>query len=328
MSLRDIVLDALKNANGGWVSGEMLSESLHVSRTAVWKQIKSLQSDGYEIESSPKKGYRITSLPDLLSPTEITSGLTTKVWGRSHYLYFPEIDSTNRKARELAIQGYPEGTVVVAETQTAGRGRRGRSWYSPAGRGLYLSIILRPRLPLREISKISLLTAAAVAETLVDELGLNPQIKWPNDVLVGHKKIAGILSEVSTDMDSVEYIVLGIGLNLNMDSPELDQGFRTHATSAMLECDQPALRNRILQALLNRLEKAYYLVLSGHFAEILTKVKKLSTVLGQEVRLDINSGWLEGQAIDIDEAGFLLIRDQAGVVHTVTSGEICDSSSD
>lgn len=322
MSLREAVLTALKEKKGEWVSGEALSERLKVSRTAVWKQVKTLLAEGYEVESAPKKGYRISAPADLLSPEEVCPGLTTKVFGRQDYFYYREIDSTNNRARVLASEGYPEGTVVVAETQTAGRGRRGRSWYSPAHQGIYVSVILRPVLPLKEISRVSLVAAAAVAAALESELSLQPRIKWPNDVLVDNKKIAGILSEAVTDMDGVEYIVIGIGLNINIQIEDFPNDLRTPATSALAEHDHPDSRVQVLQGLLLHLETYYHQLLAGNFAMTLDKAKSISMVIGQEVRLDTVNGFTEGQAIDIDDSGFLLVRDQQGTIHTVMSGEI------
>jgi BirA family biotin operon repressor/biotin-[acetyl-CoA-carboxylase] ligase len=322
MTLREAVLKALKEQNGQWFSGEALSEILKVSRTTVWKQIKTLQAEGYEVDSSPKKGYRLSSPPDLLSPGEVCPGLTTEVLGRKHYFYYQEIDSTNNRARDLASTGYPEGTIVVAEMQTAGRGRRGRSWYSPAIKGIYLSVILRPVLPLNEISRVSLVTAVAVAETLAAELNLQPLIKWPNDILINNRKIAGILSEAVTDMDGVEYIVTGIGININNQIQDFPNDFHTTATSALAENDRPGSRAKVLQGLLARLEDHYYQLLDGNFAPTLEKAKSLSMVIGQELRLDTINGFIVGQAIDIDDNGFLIVRDQSGTIHTIMSGEI------
>lgn len=322
MTLREAVLLALKEKNGEWLSGELLSESLNVSRTTVWNQIKALLAEGYEVESSPKKGYRLSSPPDILSAAEVCPELTTKVFGQTDYLYYQEIDSTNNQARSLASKGYPEGTVVVADMQTAGRGRRGRSWHSPSSQGIYMSVILRPLLPLKEMSRISLLTAVAVAETLEEELNLSARIKWPNDILINNKKVAGILSEAVTDMDGIEYIVVGIGLNISNRLQDFPSDFRTAATSAYVEDARPVSRVQVLQGLLARLERHYFDLLAGSFEGILLKGKSLSLIIGQELRLDTINGFLVGQALDIDENGFLLVRDQSGIVHTIFSGEV------
>lgn len=322
MTLRSDVLLALKEKQGEWVSGESLSESFQVSRTAVWKQVKKLASEGYEIESSPRKGYRINHAADLLSPEEVCPGLRTRVFGQQHYIYFRETDSTNKQARLLASQGYPEGTAVVAEMQTEGRGRRGRSWFSPASQGIYMSLILRPALPLKEISRVSLVAALAAAETLQEDLGLPARIKWPNDVLVNDRKIAGILSEAVTDMDSVEYIVTGIGININNSGNEFPNDFRTLATSAYAEDGCRGSRVKVLQGLWMRFEQYYRQLLEGHFADTLERLKSMSNVIGQQVKLDAVNGMLTGRAVDIDENGCLLVRDELGTIHAVMSGEI------
>lgn len=322
MRLRDQVLAALKENQGQWVSGESLSESLQVSRTTIWKQMKQLESQGYVFEASSKKGYRLSFPPDLLSADEVCPGLQTEVFGRRHYLYIREIDSTNNYARKLASEGYPEGTVVAAETQTAGRGRRGRNWYSPDSKGIYVSFILRPVLPLKEISRISLLAAVAVAETLETELNLPARIKWPNDILINQKKMVGILAEAVTDTDGIEYIVMGIGININNQLQEFPDDFRTAATSVFAEDEQVCSRVKVLQALLSNFERHYFQLQKGDFRETLEKGRKLSLAIGQKLRLDTINGFVEGQAIDIDDNGFLLLRDQAGIIHTIMSGEI------
>lgn len=322
MSLHANILEALKAKPGEWFSGEMLAESLHVSRTAIWKQIKKLQSEGYEIDSLPKKGYRLNASPDLLLPNEVCPDLKTKVFGRKNYFYYPEIDSTNNRARDLAIAGYSEGTVVVAERQTAGRGRRGRSWYSPASQGIYVSVILRPVLSLPEIAQISLVAAVAVAETLAEDLNLPARIKWPNDILVNGKKICGILTEAVTDMDSVEYMVLGMGLNINHRRQDFPAELRTIATSTLAEYGCRSSRVSILQDLLLHFERHYYDLLQDGLSQLLGKIRNLSMVIGQTVRIDTLNGFYIGEVIDIDDAGFLKVRDQHGFNRTVVSGEI------
>ncbi|HEX3012287.1 MAG TPA: biotin--[acetyl-CoA-carboxylase] ligase, partial [Syntrophomonadaceae bacterium] len=232
------------------------------------------------------------------------------------------VDSTNIRARELAAQGYPEGTIVAAETQTNGKGRRGRNWYSPPGQGIYFSVILRPLVPLRDISKISLVAALAVAETIEAELNLKPLIKWPNDILINNRKVAGILAEAVTDMDSVEYIVIGIGLNINNQIQGFPDEFQARATSAAAEYGDSISRVKVLQGLLKRFEYNYFLFTDNGFSKILDNIKNRSIVIGQEVRLDTVNGYLVGEAMDIDDNGFLLVRDQEGTINTIMSGEI------
>lgn len=322
MTLRESVLLALKEENGNWFSGEALSVTLRVSRTMIWKQIKQLRTEGYIVEASSKKGYRLVACPDILSAEEVLPGLKTEVFGRKDYFYYQEIDSTNQQARILASQGYPEGTVVVADAQTAGRGRRGRDWYSPAGQGIYMSLILRPHMPLKEISRISLMPAVALAETLQEELDLPAQIKWPNDILINKKKIAGILSEAITDMDGIEFVVIGMGLNINNAESDFPDDFRNHPTSVLAEKKQNASRIKILQCLLAKLEQHYQRLQAGDFTEILMAGRRLSMVIGQQVSLETNQGLVTGRAVEIDENGFLLVKDGSGTLHTVISGEI------
>lgn len=322
MALRESVLKALKAGNGEWVSGETLSQTLNVSRTAVWKQVQNLSTEGYIIESSPKKGYRISNPVDLLSPEEVKPGLLTEVFGQDNYFYYRQTDSTNKRARALANDGYPEGTVIVAEEQTDGRGRRGRSWYSPSNQGIYMSIILRPAFPLRQISRLSLLAGVASAEALKDELGLQPSIKWPNDILINGRKITGILSEAVTDMDSIEYIVLGIGININNLPQEFPEDFRTPPTSVLAENGQPGSRVKLLRKLLLSLERQYNFLEDDNFTPILEKARRLSMTLGQKVYFDEGSEVISGEAIDLDDKGYLLVRDYKGTIHTVMSGEI------
>lgn len=321
MILRQEILKVLKERSGEWVSGEVLSKDLNVSRTTIWKHVKALRDDGYQFESSPRKGYRIMAPADILSAEEVQSGLVTKVFGQKNYVYYRQIDSTNKHARTLAEEGYPEGTMVIAEEQTAGKGRRGREWYSPFNRGIYMSIILRPNLPLRQIPRLSLLTAVALAEVL-EETGLRPGIKWPNDILVNGKKIAGILAEIITDMDGVEFIVLGIGININNSSDDFPDDLRTPPTSIMSELGMPGSRVELLQKLLLSLEQHYELLQTDHFTFILEKARRLSTVLGKKVQFDDSGVNIAGMALDLDENGFLLVQDEKGKVHTVISGEI------
>lgn len=322
MTLREAVLKALKEKNGDWISGEALSNHLNVSRTTIWKQVKTLLDAGYVIESSPKKGYRIIAPADLLSPEEVLPGLETKLFGQSSFIYYQETDSTNKRARALAAEGYPEGTIVVAEKQIEGKGRRGRSWYSPIKQGIYLSLIIRPIIPLKQISRVSLLAAVAVSEALEEELNLKPQIKWPNDILINNRKIAGILSEAITDMDSIEYIVIGIGININNPPEEFPDDFRTPPTSALGETQTPVSRIDLLRRLLLSFENHYTLLQKGDFTHTLEKAKSLSLVIGKEVRLDEKDMIISGLAFDIDDNGFLLVKDQSGTIHTVMSGEI------
>jgi BirA family biotin operon repressor/biotin-[acetyl-CoA-carboxylase] ligase len=295
--------------------------SLKVSRTTIWKQIKILQSEGYAIESSPKKGYRLSMIPDILSPEEVKDGLQTQLFGREHYYYFKEIDSTNNYAKTLAADGHPEGTVVIAESQSSGRGRRGRQWYSDSGQGIFLSLILRPPLPVNELSRINMAIALAIVDAL-QEVGIKSGIKWPNDILIKDRKIAGILTEAITDMDGIEFIVSGIGLNVNTLIEDFPAELRPIVTSVREEAGRMVSRVHLLQILLLKLEQRYQQLISGAFTEILEQVRTLSLVIGRDITIKQLGGITEGRAIDIDNNGFLLVRDGQGNIHHLMSGEV------
>ena len=191
MTVKDIILEMLKARQEDWTSGEELSLRLKMSRAAVWKHIAGLRKDGYEIEAATRKGYQLKSAPSLLLPAEVRAGLKTSFMGKRDIVYYPETASTNTDAKILATQGAPEGTIVIAEHQTRGRGRMGRNWYSPRSRGVYMSIIIRPHFSLQDVSILTPLTAVAMAEALAEETGLEVLLKWPNDIMVAGRKIGG-----------------------------------------------------------------------------------------------------------------------------------------
>ena len=202
-----------------------------LSRAAVWKRVHRLKAQGYVIEGSPRRGYRLLAVPDKLLPEEVLQGLKTRVFtGPVHH--FETLDSTNDLAKELAVQGAPEGTVVVAEAQTGGRGRLGREWDSPPGVGLYVSLVLRPMLPPMELPQITLTTAVAVVRAVRRVAGVAPGIKWPNDLLLNGKKLGGILTEMETESDRIRHVVVGLGLNVN--NPGFPPELAATATSLTL----------------------------------------------------------------------------------------------
>lgn len=318
----DDILSALKDHYNQWLSEDTLCQMLYITREDISSLIELIRSQGCPVYYSPDKGYLFSGVFDHLSPEAVVPNLQTRVFGKSYYFYYPEIDSTNIRALELANAGYPEGTIVAAESQTAGRGRRGRSWFSPPGQGIYVSIILRPVVPMSILPRISLIHAVAVAETLIEELGLPARIKWPNDVLIDQKKICGILSEAVASPKGSVHIVTGIGLNIHHSLHEFPVDLRTSPTSIFAEMNQPMSRVNILQKLLLNLELRYYELQHGHFSDTLARNKELSVVLGQNIQFDTNEGLITGNVIDIDENGSLLAIDQKGTVHSISSGEI------
>jgi BirA family biotin operon repressor/biotin-[acetyl-CoA-carboxylase] ligase len=320
MTLKDQLLQHLKERKGDWISGELLSNRMGVSRSAVWKQIARLKEEGYAIKSSPKKGYLFKKASDKLLPNEIREGLETNVLGRGEILYFEAINSTNIKARDLADGGAAEGTLVLSEAQIKGRGRKGRIWYSPPEGGIYISLILRPLISPAEAPKFTLLTAVATAEAVLSLTGLKIQIKWPNDILIGGKKLAGILTEMSTEMDAVNYIVVGLGLNVN--TPAFPAEIREIATSILIETGEPFPRVTLLQEYLKRFEAYYNLYKKTGFDPIIERWKELSNIIGKKVEVEVIGNRFIGEAVNIDGDGALILKDDQGGVHRIVSGDI------
>jgi len=232
--MRNEILEYFRKANGNYVSGEQISRDLNVSRTAIWKHINILKSRGYIFESSTRKGYRLIYAPNLLTPLEIASVLHTETLGKK-VVYFESTPSTNEEAKKIAREGAEEGTIVVAEEQTTGRGRLTRHFYSPFAKGIWFSVIFRPTFFPMEASKSTLLAAVGVCRG-IRRLGLaDAGIKWPNDILYHGKKLVGMLCEMSASMEKIDYIIMGIGINTGMKEKEFPEDFRGHATSFLNE---------------------------------------------------------------------------------------------
>lgn len=322
MSTKDSLLLYLKENLNEWVSGAEMSRRLEVSRSAVNKHVHQLQELGYTIESSTRKGYLLRTIPDLLLPGEIQEGLETRIFGAGEIIHFAETDSTNLRAKVLAASGAPEGTVVVAEKQTRGRGRKGRSWCSPDGGGIYISLILRPAMPPGEAPRITLVTGVAAAQALLGMTPLEARIKWPNDILVKGKKIAGILTEISTDMDKIDHIVVGIGINVNVAADELSEEIKEIATSVRIETGEVFSRVRLIRAFLKEFEACYETLQSRGFNSIRERWKELSDSLGKQITVDMIGKTCTGRFIDIDAEGILILEDEHGEYHRIVSGDI------
>jgi BirA family biotin operon repressor/biotin-[acetyl-CoA-carboxylase] ligase len=301
------------------LSGEALAARLGLSRTAVWKRINRLKAQGSAIAGSPRRGYRLLAPPDKLLPAEIALGLQARrLTGPVHY--FEGLASTNDLAKELAAKEAPEGTLVVAESQSRGRGRLGRQWDSPPGVGLYVSLLLRPPLPPSEMPQITLTTAVAVARALKRVTGVAPGIKWPNDLLLGGKKLGGILTEMETESDQIRYLVVGLGLNVN--NPAFPKELRALATSLALTTGRQFSRVQLLQAWLEEFEALYDRFLAREFPAILEEWRSLTVTLGRRVTVRQGPLTICGQALEVTPDGALLVREDSGEVVRVTSGEI------
>ena len=320
MLTKDRLLSYFKEKKGEWVSGELVSNEFSVSRAAIWKHVCKLKKDGYIIESSPKKGYSFAHDSDLILPNEIRDGLATSVFGQRDIEYCKTLGSTNIRAKELAERGAAEGTLIIAEVQTEGRGRRGRSWLSPAGHGIYATLILRPTMSPAGAPRITLMTAVAVAEAILSLSELDVKIKWPNDIMVKGKKLAGILTEISTEMDSINYIVVGLGLNVN--TPDFPRELEKRATSMLIETEKNFSRIKLLRAYLEQFEKYYKLFTSNHFRLIMKRWKELTEIIGQEIIVDVIGQSHSGKVIDIDDDGVLIIEDGKGIIHRIFSGDV------
>jgi BirA family biotin operon repressor/biotin-[acetyl-CoA-carboxylase] ligase len=268
---------------------------------------------------SPRRGYRLLALPDKLLPEEVLDGLKTRRFtGPVHH--FETLDSTNDLAKDLATRGAPEGTVVVAEAQTGGRGRLGREWDSPPGVGLYVSLVLRPMLPPLELPQITLTTAVAVVRAVRRAAPVTPGIKWPNDLLVNGKKLGGILTEMETESDRIRHVVVGLGLNVN--NPEFPPELAARATSLTLATGGSFSRVKLLQAWLEEFEALYDRFLNQGFTEILAEWKASAVTLGKMVTVRQGPREISGQALDVAPDGALLLRTASGEIIRVTSGEI------
>jgi BirA family biotin operon repressor/biotin-[acetyl-CoA-carboxylase] ligase len=314
------VLSVLYKKKDVYTSGQAMANELSVTRAAIWKCIEALRGDGYEIESAAAKGYRLNSVPDLLGEREIRLGLDTKYLGREiHSL--AEVDSTNSYASKLAASGAPEGTVVVSEHQTAGRGRLGRKWVSPPGVNIYVSVILRPVVPPSDAPMVTL--AASVALTrAIKAYGLPAAIKWPNDVLINGRKAAGILTEMSAEPDRVRHIVLGVGIDVNMPKAAFPKELKDSATSLMMELGSKVDRAGLLRRFLSELEDAYGMFTRGEKEAVLKSWRELSCTLGRNVKVGTLKGEIEGLAVDIDSGGGLMVELEGGKVETLTSGDV------
>lgn len=316
------LLELLREAGDRWVSGAAISQRLGVSRTAIWKQVEALRALGYEVEAAPRKGYRLVARPDLVTPAEILPGLTTRRLGRV-IEYRERVGSTNDLAKELARGGAPEGLLVLADEQTSGKGRLGRSWSTPPGAALAMSLVLRPEMPPYHAPRITLAAAVAVCEAVRELTGLPAGIKWPNDVQLGGRKLCGILTEMEAEMERVAFVVLGVGVNVSLRREEMDPAFRESATSLALEGAR-VRRADLARAILTRLESAYGEMIAGNWSLVLDRWRALSVTLGAGVRVLRVDGStaVEGVAEAVDEEGALLVRDGAGELHRVFSGEV------
>ena len=320
------ILRVLKEKSPEFISGEELSKLFGISRTAVWKYINNLKADGYVLEASSRIGYKLVSGPFVYNGYEMSNNLGTAVIGKK-IIYFDSLDSTNNHAKRIASKE-TEGLVIVAGSQSDGRGRLGRAWNSPCGAGIYLSIILKPVLPPEEVQIITLAAAVAVVRAIEKITGIKPGIKWPNDVLLEGRKVCGILTEMNTEIERINFIVLGIGINHTRQQEEFPIEIRDKATSLSAFAGSHGMdiekwnRLDIIRAVMLEMDKFYQMILVNSFKEIIDKWKEYSVTLGRKVRIISGDTEYTAVAEDITNDGKLVVRCSDGEIRLVQSGEI------
>lgn len=316
------VLQLLQSTGGEYVSGEAMSQQLGITRAAVWKQIKRLREKGYEIEAVTNLGYRLVAVPEPLDWVQIRTALGSHPWQDQIHI-FDSIDSTNNALKRAADGGAPHGTIFISDEQTGGRGRQGRSFASPKGVGIYFSLLLRPDCAPTQVGHITAMVAVAVCDAIENATGVRPQIKWTNDLVLGKKKLAGILTEMSVEWESstLQYIVTGIGINCNHRLSDFPEAVQPMATSLMLELEKPVDRNRLCAEMIRSLSRMSGEVLSGK-ARWLEQYKQDCITIGSQVRVVRGTDVRTGFATGLDENGGLIVRYDSGETGVVYSGEV------
>ncbi|MFH1073722.1 MAG: biotin--[acetyl-CoA-carboxylase] ligase [Candidatus Firestonebacteria bacterium] len=315
------ILIMLKASGTEYISGEELSKKFGVTRAAIWKHMHALMEQGYRIESHTHLGYKLISVPDKVLAAEIRDGLTTEYIGRELYC-FNEAGSTNELAMKLAEGRASEGAVVIAEKQTAGKGRLGRQWISPAGSGLWFSIILKPKINPQHSSKLTFISGLAVLDAIKSVAGLKAGLKWPNDVLVNGKKVCGILTEIKAGPDIIHFQVIGIGVNVNFRGNDFPEPLKGFATSLFEESKKEVSRLKLLKEILKNIETSYELFKKEGFNPFLSRWKEHSVTLNKKVKVSGLRESFEGLALDIDEDCALILHLDSGEKKRVLSGDV------
>lgn len=317
--MKDKILQILRETDG-FISGQEICSRLGVSRTAVWKAIKQLREEGYDIVAVNNKGYRLEQVPDVIYEQELRSLLHTK-WFGNRILYFDSIDSTNNELKRQAETQVCHGLLAVAEEQTAGRGRRGHGWVSPPGTGIWFSFLLKPEVSPDKASMLTLVAAMAVARAITETTGLESQIKWPNDIVVNKKKVCGMLTELSAEMTRINYVVIGIGINAN--NREFPDEIKETASSLFIESGKPVKRAAVIEAV-GRYFEQYYdeFIKAGDLSLIMDEYNGMLANAGKQVRIISNDSEEIYTAIGINPQGELVVKDADGNVKDIRSGEV------
>lgn len=315
------VLKKLKTVAPKYISGEALGNEIGVSRTAVWKYISKLRNQGYKINSVTKRGYKLETVCDVLNDFEIQYNLDTEFFGKKVH-YFKQIDSTNSFARKIAEQGCAEGTLIVADSQTKGRGRLGRDWYSGYGKGIFMSLILYPEIKPEDVQIITLAAGIAVERGIEKVTGLKSGIKWPNDLLLKDRKFCGILTEMSSEMEQIHFLVVGIGINVGHNTDDFPKDIQDHACSLKMHIKDLPDRALMIQSILKELEAVYKKINRGEIKAITEEWKKYSLTLGKYVNIISGNEYYTGKAVDITSDGSLIVECKNGIKRKVISGEV------
>lgn len=317
--MREKILQLLKE-KGDYVSGQDICDQLGVSRTAIWKNIKALKEAGYQIDSVNNRGYKLLAEPDKLSEMGIRGYMDTRWLGKT-IVYKDTMDSSNTQAKRMGEDGAENGTLVVTDCQTAGKGRRGRSWVSPVGMNCYYTVLLRPDIPAEKASMITLVAALALAKAIKETAQLETLIKWPNDVIANGKKLCGILTESSTDLEYINYLVVGIGVNCNQT--EFPDEIKETASSIRLETGRKVNRCQLLGSFLTYFERYYEIFLKTEdLSQLEEEYNSLLVNRGREVKIIEKGCERVLTAIGIDQNGALLVKDGEGRQEAIISGEV------
>lgn len=322
MSNDALILRALRSQGSAGASGANLAKELGVSRAAVWNRIEELRRLGYDIEASPHAGYVLRGSPDVLHGEDLLARLgPIRTIGRDIRV-FAETTSTNDIVEKLARDGVAEGIVVFAEAQTKGRGRLGRAWVSPPGKGLWFSVLLRPKIAPQAATQLTVISAVAVARAIEKHTGLHPGIKWPNDIVFGHRKAAGILLELGAELDHIRHVVLGIGLDVNLTAEDLPLEVRAVATSLREQKGELIDRPGLATALITELDAAYSRYRNGDFHELGDEWMRRCVTLGRRVTLHVGDRKISGHAEALDDEGALLLRTEHGRLERIVGGDV------
>jgi len=322
MSFDSELLKGLREAGDGRISEAELSHRLKASRASIRAHVEELRSLGYDIEASPHLGYGLLSSPDALHADDLVSRLgKTKVIGRDIRI-FAKTTSTNNVVEKLASDGLKEGVVVFAEAQTQARGRLGRKWLAPARKGLWFSILLRPRLTPQETTRVTVASATAIRRVIESETTLSAKIKWPNDIVIGGRKVSGILTELHAELDRVKYVVLGIGVNVNLSQSDFPVNLRSLATSLKMELGRSVARPELAAAVLEALDRDYARISSEDFPSLADEWEQHCETLGHQIIIRIGEREIRGRAESLDEDGALLLRSEHGHLERIIGGDV------